>query len=170
MPVLFAILRTNSGIADDAKGDDMEPVERQELDRFLEAGIIVSWPDLMSNSEPGLIHVEYDRTDAGHLNHLQVWSSTMRGHWELICTCVMQSSGFHNDRIQFENGYASDRLSQILELAMEHQDAFVLPPNFDRQGLLQINAPSEKERQAAVALVSKVFDALNSFVAESLLV
>jgi len=45
---------------------------------------------------------------------------------------------------------------------MQHQTAFVLPPDRGRQGLLQIPTPTEEESTAAAASVSEAFDRFGS--------
>jgi hypothetical protein len=134
--------------------------KRWDLDELLVAAIIASWPDLMPK-EPGSIHVEYDFAETGSLNYLQVWSSTRRGYWQLICTYCVSRWDRKNDRVIFENGYLSKRLSEFLEILMQHQDSFTLPPNRGRQGLLQITAPVKNERVAAILLINEVRDALS---------
>jgi hypothetical protein len=134
-------------------------MKRLELDRVLEAAVILSWPDLMPNSESGLVHVEYDLGTTGEIGFLQVWSSEVRGFWHLVCT--YSSSPQKND-IQFENGYSSKRLAEILNSVMSHQDIFQPPPDLGRQGLLQIAPPSEKERIAARVLITEALDRVGS--------
>ena len=52
---------------------------------------------------------------------------------------------------------------------MQHQNMFVLPPNLDRQGLLQITPPTQEESAAAAASVNELFDRLGSALAEPVL-
>jgi hypothetical protein len=74
----------------------------------------------------------------------------------------MSANNFHSAGITFENEYHSKGLAQILEVAMQHQDSFVLPLNLGRQGLLQISTPTAEESAAAAALINLVaFDRLN---------
>jgi len=39
---------------------------------------------------------------------------------------------------------------------MQHQDAFTLPQNLGRPGLLQISTPNDEEVPAAAALVKEI--------------
>jgi hypothetical protein len=41
---------------------------------------------------------------------------------------------------------------------MQHQDAFTLPLNLGRQGLLQISTPTIEERANAATSVNQAFD------------
>jgi len=148
------------------EGEFMENNGNQSLDQILESAIVVSWADLMHGAEAGLIHIEYGFAPGGTLDYMKVWSSITRGHWLLACEYWMLPSTFHGTGITFDNGYQSEGLAHILGLVMQHQDAFVLPANLGRQGLLQIPTPSLEESAAAAAAVSHAFERLGSTLAE----
>ena len=125
----------------------------------------MSWADLMRGTPTGLIHIEYGFAAGGTMDYLKVWSSLTRGHWLLACTYWMSASTFHGAGVGFENGYKSEGLAHTLEIAMQHQTSFVLPPNLGRQGLLQISSPTVEEIAAATALIDVAFDRLASLPA-----
>lgn len=137
----------------------------QSLEGTLESAVIASWPDLVHDTQTGLIHVEYGFAPTGTLDYLKIWSSVTRGHWLLACEYWMSESAFHSVGIRFENGYESEGLSNILERVMQHQLSFVLPANLGRQGLLQIQTPTEKERAAAGESIREVFGRLDAILA-----
>jgi len=112
-----------------------------------------------------LIHIEYGFAAGGTQDYLKVWSSLTRGHWLLACQYWMSANTYHSAGVGFENGYKSESLAHILEIAMQHQNSFVLPPNLGRQGLLQISTPTADEIATAGALVKVAFDRLASFPA-----
>jgi hypothetical protein len=68
----------------------------------------------------------------------------------------MSASVFHAAGVRFENGFTSEKLAHILEFVMQHQDSFVLPPDRNRDGLLQIPTPTMEEDTAAAAMINKV--------------
>jgi len=138
----------------------------ENLERILESAIVISWADLTRGTPAGLIHVEYGFAAGGTLDYLKVWSSLSPGHWLLACEYWMSSSTFQGTGISFENGYQSDGLAHVLGFIMQHQDAFVLPPNLGRQGLLQISTPTPEESTAAAASVNRAFDRLGSVLPE----
>ncbi len=144
----------------------MRPNENQNLERILESAVVVSWADLMRGAQSGLIHIEYGFAPSGTLDYLQVWSSITRGHWLLACAYWTSASKFHDTGVHFDNGYQSEGLAHILEVVMQHQNAFALPPNLGRQGLLQITTPTEEESTAAAASVSEAYDRVSSALAE----
>lgn len=145
----------------------MELNERKSLDQILEAAVVTSWPNLMPEGNNGLIHVEYDfAAPNGTLNYLQIWSSTRHGYWQLVCTYEVPPSGVCGNGVQFQNGYAADQLAKTLDFVMKHQQAFLLPPNLGRQGLLQITAPAAKERAAAAGVVTQALEQVTSGTAD----
>jgi hypothetical protein len=77
----------------------------------------------------------------------------------------MSANAFHGAGVGFENGYKSEDLAHILEITLQHQNLFVLPPNLGRQGLLQISTPTAEEIAAAAALMNVAFDRLASLPA-----
>jgi hypothetical protein len=135
------------------------------LEKILESAIVISWADLTRGAPTGLIHIEYAFAAGGTLDYLKGWSSLTRGHWLLASQYWMSANTFHRAGIGFENGYKSEGLAHILEIAMQHQNSFALPPNLGRQGLLQISTPTAGEIAAAAALVKIAFDPLASFPA-----
>ena len=110
----------------------------------------------MSSHPCSLVQIEYGFAARGTLDYLKVWSSVTRGHWLLACAYWMSASNFHDTGAHFTNGYQSARLAQLLDLVMQHQDAFVLPQNLGRQGLLQIPTPTPVE-------ITKAEELLQSF-------
>ena len=134
--------------------------ENKSLERALESAIFASWTDLMHGAQTGLIHVEYGFAAGGTLDYLKVWSSLTRGHWLLACQYWMSANTFHGAGVGFENGYKSEGLAHVLDITMQHQSSFVLPPNLGRRGLLQISTPALEEIAAAAALINLACDRL----------
>ena len=142
----------------------MEPKENQKLEQLLEAAVVVSWADLMHGAETGLIHIEYGFAQAGTLDYLKLWSSLTRGHWLLAGEYWMSASDYHNAGTHLETGYQSEGLSNILEFLMQNQNAFVLPKDLDRKGLLQVGTPTEDQSKAASQFLSDAYRGFGSSV------
>jgi hypothetical protein len=53
---------------------------------------------------------------------------------------------------------------------MQHQQAFTVPEDPGRQGLLQITTPAAKDRAAAAVVVRGAFDYVNPSIATPVLV
>jgi len=115
--------------------------------RTIESAIMANWDDLLPVAPRiGSVHVEYAFAAGGELNRLEVWSSTVRGHWLLACT-------YADAAAYFNNGIESKALAQTLDTMMRNQKAFILPENTGPHGLLQIETPTPEQRTAATAAV-----------------
>jgi hypothetical protein len=145
----------------------MRPEKRHSLDRILECAVILSWRDLIQANESGLIHIDYSFGPRDSIEYLKLWLSTTRGHWHLACEYRMSRSTFHTSGIHFESGYKSNDLAHNLELIMQHQDAFSPPPNLGRNGLIQVQTPTEKDIAAAAMALSEALDHVPSSLAET---
>jgi hypothetical protein len=146
----------------------MKLTEIQTLEQILEAATVASWKELTNSAEPELIHIEYNFAGST-LDDLRIWSSITRGHWLLICGYWMSASDSHSSGMRFDNGYHSEGLARTLEFVMQRQNAFALPPNLGRPGLLQIPRPTEAEIGAAQTSVREAFDHVSSAFAEPVL-
>jgi len=140
----------------------MSVSECHSLERLLESAVVVSWADLVHGGQAGLIHIEYGFAVDGTLDCLKFSSSISRGHWLLAVEYWTSPSTSHSDGVCFHNGYESQVLKQILDLAMPRQTEFLLPVDFGRPGLLQIATPTQQGSVAASALVSETLHHLRS--------
>jgi hypothetical protein len=147
----------------------MKLTENHTLEQILKSAIVASWEDLTHGAEPRLIHIEYNFAAGGTLDDLRIWSSITRGHWLLACEYRMSASNSHPSGVRFDNGYQSEGLAHTLKFVMQHQNAFAIPPNLGRPGLLQIPCPSEAEIAVAAASVREAFDHVSSALAEPVL-
>jgi hypothetical protein len=86
------------------------------------------------------------------------------GCWFVRAGCPLQP--FHGTGIYFENGYESKGLAHTLELLMQRQNAFALPLNLGRYGLVQVPTPTEKGSAAAAASVKEICDRFGSVLAQ----
>ena len=67
----------------------------------------------------------------------------------------------------FENGYDLKGLAQILDVVMQHQSLFTLPPSPSRHPLLQITLPTEKQSAESAALVRTILAWVASYYANA---
>lgn len=115
----------------------------------------------------GLIHIEYGFALAGTLDYLKIWLSLTRGHWLVSTGCQHPHSTVRASALKTDTN--AKVWHTFWNSAMQHQNMFVLPPNLDRQGLLQITPPTQEESAAAAASVNELFDRLGSALAEPVL-
>lgn len=144
----------------------MKHSENQTLEQILESAIVASWKDLTNGAQPELIHIEYNFAAGGTLDDLEIWSCKTRGRWLLVCEYYMSASNSHSRGVHFDDGYHSEDLAHTLELVMQHQNAFALPPNMGRPGLIQIPRPKEEESATAAASIRTNFEHFSSAVAQ----
>jgi hypothetical protein len=129
----------------------------QNIERILEAAVIVSWSDLIPE-RTGLVNIEYGFSPKGTLDHLLILASVRRGYWLLICSYSMPDSTVQDSGIHFENRFRSQTLAHILEVVMQHQSAFILPLKQNWQAVLRINTPTEVEDKAAAVAIKDALD------------
>lgn len=137
------------------------------LDEVLEAAVMTHWSELMPKDERGLIHLEYDFGENGMVNYFQIWSSTVHGHWHLVCTYDTSALRSSNATIHVENAYSIDKLSGLLNLIMQHEDKFLPTPSLGRQGLLQVTMPTQTEAAEAAIKVHEALGACNLLEAQN---
>jgi hypothetical protein len=134
------------------------PSKDVKLEHILECAVVLSWNNLVHAGGPSSVHVEYHMGDDQALEYLKVWSSPRRGHWDLVCEYWRDASPSRAAGLRFSNGCSSERLAQILTLAMEHQDTSSGLPDSYRDGMVQVYPPSEQERAAATAWMTDTFE------------
>lgn len=133
------------------------PMNVQNVDEVLKAAVVMSWSELIHGVQSGLVHVEYKFSATGSLDSFQVWTSVRRGYWLLACSYRASPSEGKSGEVQFDNGYQSAGLAEVMAVVMKHPGAFTLPQNFGGQGLLQITTPTEMEIKAAAASMKDAF-------------
>lgn len=117
------------------------PRQQRRLCDAIGEAISVTWADVMPHSDEGLIQVEYGPGTDNQIEWLKVWSSTQRGHWNLVCEYWMAEHPFGNIGLQFAAGYHSDVLGQSLNLIMQHQRQFASPDK-GSLSLIQVYPPA----------------------------
>ena len=136
-------------------GPALLPTKDTRVERMLECAVILSWNDVARAVSPSSVHVEYHMDDDHSLEYLKVWSSPTRGHWDLVCEYWMAASSQHAAGLHFSNAYRSDRLGDILKLAMRQQGTSLCLPDTYRDGVVQVYPPTQLEIDAATAWMSE---------------
>ena len=114
--------------------------QRRLRDAIGEA-ISVTWAEVMPQCDKGLIHVEYEPGPKHPIEWLKVWSTTTRGHWNLVCEYWMNEHPLGKIGLQFAAGYHSDGLGESLKLIMQHQRQFTAPEK-GSLNLIQVYPPA----------------------------
>ncbi len=128
-----------------------------QMDRILESAVVLSWSDLLHQSQRGLIQIEY--APGTRLHNLKLWHLTGRGEWSLICEYWMSRGPTDSpgDGVTFSNDYHSAGLAEMLEVIMQHQDNFA-PSLKPGAGLIQVTLPTEQENLTSGASMRHVYE------------
>jgi len=132
------------------------------LDYALHCAVTANWKDLTLDSPVAAMQVEY-RTGSAHLlEYLRLWSSTVRGHWQLVCEYWMQPAGSHQQGVTFAKTHSSAGLARMLEVIMQHQDAFPQLSMDLLDGLVQVAPPSATQSTAAIKHIAETLERIAS--------
>jgi hypothetical protein len=132
------------------------PTGKLRLVRTLESAVILGWKDLMPGPASGRIHIEYRIASNGSADGLQIWLSTIRGYWTLICEYRTSRDPSRRSGVRFINGTGCGTFAHILELIMQQPDRFSTSEP-DRSVLIQVQAPTEDEAIAAKKYIHVIF-------------
>jgi hypothetical protein len=91
---------------------------------MLSNAIVFNCNDLMPESAAGKIQIEYHVGPAGVVEFLKVWGATIRGHWDLVCSCWAHSGSSIQSGLQVANGHKAGASGGMLDSIMQHQDLF----------------------------------------------
>ena len=130
-----------------------------DVGNALQGVIKMNGEDLLHGDTSGLFHIMYVVSVTGALDYLEVWSSTLRGYWDLTCRYWMSAVGGHVAGVRFEPGYESEGLARNIEFVMQHQGVFLPIPTLIPTGLLQVQLPLEEHEKAlAVASLAEALE------------
>lgn len=133
---------------------------RVAIGDVLESAVVLSWQELLKDSSPGLVHVEYGTDPEPCLQYVKIWLSPRQGRWDLVCEYWMSAglSGRSARGLTFSNGYHSAALSEMLQDMMRQCDGF---PNSlagdSHVNLIPVNAPTADERQKAKTCITDAY-------------
>jgi hypothetical protein len=132
----------------------IERTNKMELDRALELAVESSWEELVTPDERCSMHIEYENIAELELSSLEVWMIKNHGYGKLVCSYSVSRSdssatSLEPVGIHFENPYRSKTLAGNLGFIMRNQRQFSRPPDRSIHGLVQIDRPSEAERNSA---------------------
>ncbi len=129
---------------------------------MLSNALVFNWNDLMPESAAGQIQIEYHVGLAGGVEFVKVWGATIRGHWDLICSCWTHSGSSNESGLQFANGYKSEFLRGIIQSIMQHPEIFLSGAVPGTDCMIQVSPPTEKERSSALKMMDAFRDRLTN--------
>jgi hypothetical protein len=136
--------------------------EANAIDQILESAVTLSWGDLATGPTPLAMQVEYRSRPDRELEHLRLWSSPSRGHWNLVCEYWMHPTAGHAQGVTFTPAYSSAGLTRMLEAIMQNQRSFAIPHSDSADGLVNIAPPDKTQSIAAKHLMVEMLERITS--------
>lgn len=132
-----------------------------QIEDVLESAVILSWNELLSGSDPSMIHVEYATVPEPCLQYLKIWRSTRRTKWDLVCEYWIAAGGPGTPKmgLTFGRGYHSPSLIKILGSILQHQGG--IPDALSGEtkiNLIVVGLPTPQERLTATRCMSEAYE------------
>jgi len=156
-----------SSVADPKRRLSSSPNRRSSSDapqhsfaRLLKSAVVLNWTDLISAGESGVVHVDCRFGHDEEVDHLTIWVATQRGEWRLAGEYFRSHPKGSVTGMKFEDEYRSERLACTLDTIFEHQRSFAPLPNAGRDGLIEIEQPTSRERRVAENAIASMLRSL----------
>lgn len=130
------------------------------IEHVLESAVILSWNELLSGSDPSMIHVEYATAPEPCLQYLKIWRSR-RQQWDLVCEYWMAAGGPGAPKmgLTFGRGHQSPSLTKILGSILQHQGG--IPDALSGKtkiNLIVVGLPTPQEKLTAARCMSEAYE------------
>ena len=142
--------------------DSTKTQPRPSFARLLKSAVVVSWTDLISDGQSGIVHLDCRFGDEDAVEHLTIWVATQRGEWRLAGEYSMLRAKKSITGMSFESSYRSEKLACTLDTILEHQHSFTPLPNPGRDGLIEVEQPTTRERRTAEGAISSMLRSLQN--------
>ena len=136
--------------------------EMDAIERLIACAVTLSWEDLATSFIPLAMQVEYQKRPNCELEHLKLWSSTARGHWNLVCEYWTHPTATHSQGVTFTDTYSSAGLTRMLDVIMQNQQSFAVTHSDFADGLVQIAPPDQTQSIAAKHLMVETLERITS--------
>lgn len=136
--------------------------QRRSFARLLKSAVVMSWTDLISEGQSGTVHVDCRFGDENAVDHLTIWVATERGEWRLAGEYSMSRAKKSLTGMSFESSYRSEKLGCTLDTILEHQHSFAPLPNPGRDGLIEVEQPTTRERRMAESTIASMLRSLQN--------
>jgi hypothetical protein len=135
--------------------------QQQSFARLLKSAVVMNWTDFISEGQSGVVHVDCRFGDEEEVDHLTIWVATERGEWRLAGEYSKSRTKKSLSGMSFEGGYRSEKLACTLDTIFEHQHSFAPLPNPGRDGLIEVEQPTSRERRIAETTIASMLRSLN---------
>jgi hypothetical protein len=143
------------------KGRASSHAQQQSFSCLLKAAVVMNWTDFISEGQSGEVQVDCRFGDEQEVDHLTMWVATERGEWQLAGVYSKSHTKKSLGGMSFEGGCRSERLACTLDTIFEHQHSFAPLPNPGRDGLIEVQQPTSRERRIAEATIALMLRSLN---------
>ena len=128
---------------------EIEAIDMMGLKWKLECAVVTAWKELSRRNELEQVHVAYETSAEGRIDHLKIWSSIRRGEWDLVCDYWLLGALSHCGGMLFSKGFSSSTLELAIDKVMTHQED---SPRLLRTsyGLIQVQRPTTEGLRVAV--------------------
>ena len=130
--------------------------QRGSFALLVKSAVIVSWLDLFSGDKSGTVQVDCRFGDENAVEHMTIWVATERGEWRLAGEYSLTRGKKSSSGMSFDSRYYSEKLSGTLDTILEHQQSFTPLPNPGRDGLIEIEEPTARDRQMAASTIASM--------------
>lgn len=135
--------------------------QRQSFARLLKSAVVMNWTELIAAGKSGVVQVDCRFGEDDEVVHLTVWVATERGEWRHAGEYSMSKRARKSPNgVSFDSGAACEKLAGTLDAILEHQASFVPLRNQGRDGLIEVEQPTTRERRMAETLIASTLGAL----------
>lgn len=135
-------------------------LQRRSFARLLKSAVIMSWTDLICDGQSGTVHVDCRFGDENAVEHLTIWVATQRGEWRLAGEYSLSRAKKSLTGMSFEGSYRSEKLACALDTIVKHQQSFAPLSNPGRDGLIEVEPPTPRERRRAGSAIASMLRSL----------
>jgi hypothetical protein len=136
--------------------------QRQSFACLLRSAVVMNWTDLIADGQSGVVHVDCRFGDEDEVVHLTVWVATERGEWRLAGEYSKSRTKKSPTGMSFEGRYRSEKLACTLDTILEHQHCFAPLPNPGRDGLIEVEQPTSREKRMAESAIASMCRSLQN--------
>lgn len=136
--------------------------QQQSFARLLRSAVVQSWADLICDGQSGIVHVDCRFGDENAVVHLTIWVATERGEWRLAGEYSLSRAKKSLTGMSFESSYRSEKLACTLDMIFEHQRSFAPLPNPGRDGLIEVEQPTKRQRRMAESTIALMVRSLQN--------
>ena len=144
------------------RGVSTKTHQQPSFARLLKSAVVLSWTELVAVGQSGIVHVDCRFGDEDAVEHLTIWVATERGEWRLAGEYSLSRPKKALTGMSFESSSRSEKLACTLDTILEHQHSFDPLPNHGRDGLIEVEQPTTRERRVAETLIASTLGALQN--------